>query len=62
VIIEQENKIRNQFFLETGVKAYTGHINDGDKIIWKEEYVKWLESKLRQDAVSKSLRKELKEI
>ena len=52
MITEQENDIRNLFFEEKGIKAYEGHINDGDKVIWKEEYVKWLESKLSQHDVS----------
>ncbi len=43
IVTEEENTLRNEFFLEVGDKAYTGHIYDGDKVIWKEEYVKWLE-------------------
>lgn len=52
MITEQENRIRNKFFEEKGIKAYKGHINDGGNIVWKEEYVKWLESKLSQHDVS----------
>jgi hypothetical protein len=43
IVTEEENTLRNKFFLEAGEKAYTGHIEDGDKVVWKEEYVKWLE-------------------
>ncbi len=46
MITERENRIRNRFFEESGMKAYVGHINGGDTVIWKEEYVKWLENKL----------------
>lgn len=52
MVTEQENKLRNIFFNEKGMKAYEGHINNSDKVIWKEEYVKWLESKLSQTPVS----------
>jgi hypothetical protein len=52
MITEQENRIRNTFFKEKGMKAYEGHIDDGDQVVWKEEYVKWLESKLHQPTVS----------
>jgi hypothetical protein len=54
MITEQENRIRNAFFEEKGMKAYKGHINDGDKVIWNEEYVKWLESKLNQHDINDS--------
>lgn len=51
MITEEENRIRNKFFEEKGIKAYEGHINSGGNIVWKEEYVKWLESKLSQHDV-----------
>lgn len=54
MITEEENKIRSEFFWEKGEKAYAGHINDGDKVIWNENYVKWLESKLHQPTVISS--------
>ena len=52
MVTEQENKLRNIFFNEKGMKAYEGHINNSDKVVWKEEYVKWLESKLSQTPIS----------
>jgi len=45
MIRDEENSLRNLFFEEKGVKAYEGFIGDGDSVVWKEEYVKWLESK-----------------
>jgi hypothetical protein len=45
IITEQENSLRGDFFFEKDMKAYIGHIKDGDKVIWREEYVKWLENK-----------------
>ena len=46
IITDSENSIRNEFFHETGEKAYKGFIQDGDKVVWKEKYVKWLENKV----------------
>ncbi len=43
IVTEEENTLRNKFFFEVGEKPYTGHIEDGDDVIWKEKYVKWLE-------------------
>lgn len=36
MVTEQENRIRNRFFEERGMKAYEGHINDGNDVIWKK--------------------------
>lgn len=43
IITEEENALRNKFTFEVDEKAYTGHIKDGDKVVWNEKYVKWLE-------------------
>jgi len=43
IVTEEENALRNEFFWEVGHKTYSGHIEDGDEVVWREEYVKWLE-------------------
>jgi uncharacterized protein (DUF1697 family) len=53
MVTEEENRIRNLFLEEKGMKAYEGFINSGHKVLWKEEYVKWLENKLSQYLIIK---------
>ena len=50
-VTDFENSIRVKFFHERDLKAYDGHIMDGDKVVWKEEYVKWLENLVKINGV-----------
>tara|TARA_Y100000389_G_scaffold185890_1_gene205719 strand:- start:53 stop:331 length:279 start_codon:yes stop_codon:yes gene_type:complete len=50
-ITDFENKIRNKFLEETDLKAYKGHITNSDKVVWEEEYVKWLENLVKNNGV-----------
>ena len=46
MITEQQNKLRNRYFNETGKKAYEGIVACGDKVIWLPEYVAWVEKQV----------------
>jgi hypothetical protein len=51
-VTDEENRLRNKWFEESGEKAYTGFISDGDDVIFKNDYVKWLEKKaMRQEVL-----------
>ena len=45
MITEQENELRNKYFNETGEKAYTGHLEVNEDVIWSRKYIGWLEQK-----------------
>ncbi len=50
-ITDFENSLRVKFFNESGLKAYDGHIMDGDEVVWREQYVKWLENLVKNNCV-----------
>ncbi len=50
-ITDFENSLRVKFFNKSGLKAYDGHIMDGEEVVWKEQYVKWLENLVKNNGV-----------
>lgn len=52
MVTKDENSIRNEFLFDQKEKAYSGgSLNSGDKVVWNEKYVKWLEKRITQQNV-----------